>query len=198
MQSPTSSVVAQGLWGARRAELDADLEVARRERRSLKCRYVQAKRNHPQRTVEDHVNHRHRGITFSLFVLLMVAVPLFAHHGNAAYENKKIMLKGTVTAWIWTNPHVFLKMDVKDDQGNITHWTGELVAPSNIINFGFRPDTFKPGDEVTMVTTNVARNGAPVARLSSIILADGKVMKTNAEDDGNAAAFRDHEANAQK
>jgi hypothetical protein len=148
--------------------------------------------------MEHHVNRKASALVLSLAVLFVATVPLFAHHGNAAYENKKIMLKGTVTAWIWTNPHVFLKMDVKDDQGNITHWTGELVAPSNIINFGFRPDTFKPGDEVTMVTTNVAKNGAPVARLSSIILAGGKVMKTNAEGDGNAAAFRDHEANAQK
>ena len=148
--------------------------------------------------MEHRVRNRAKAIVLGAFALLTAAVPLFAHHGNAAYENKKLMLKGTVTAWIWTNPHVFLKMDVKDDQGNITHWTGELVAPSNIINFGFRPDTFKPGDEVTMVTTNVAKNGAPVARLSSIILADGKAMKTNAQDDGNAAAFRDHEANAQK
>jgi hypothetical protein len=148
--------------------------------------------------MEDKMKNTQKAIVLVVFMLFTVAVPLFGHHGNAAYENKKIELKGTVTAWIWTNPHVFLKIDVKDDQGNITHWTGELVAPSNIINFGFRPDTFKPGDEVTMVTTNVAKNGAPVARLSSIILADGKVMKTNAQDDGNAAAFRDHEANAQK
>lgn len=148
--------------------------------------------------VEDRVKSRANSIVLGVFALLAFSAPLLAHHGNAAYENKKLMLKGTVTAWIWTNPHVFLKMDVKDDQGNITHWTGELVAPSNIINFGFRPDSFKPGDKVTMVTTNVAKNGAPVARLSSIILADGKVMKTNAQDDGNAAAFRDHEANAEK
>ena len=147
---------------------------------------------------EDMLNTFRKATLLSTFALLGLAAPAFAHHGNAAYENKKMTLKGTVTAWIWTNPHVFLKMDVKDEQGNITHWTGELVAPSNIINFGFRPDTFKPGDEVTMVTTNVAKNGAPVARLSAIILADGKVMKTNALDDGNANAFRDHDANADK
>lgn len=144
------------------------------------------------------MNPRHKLVVFVLLTLATVAVPLFAHHGNALYEDKRMKLKGTVTAWIWTNPHVFLKVDVKDDQGKVTNWTGELVAPSNIINFGFRPDTFKPGDEVTIVTTNVARNGAPVARLSSIILADGKVMNTNARDDGNAAAAKDHAANAQK
>lgn len=144
------------------------------------------------------MNNSRRAILLGIFALVTISAPVFAHHGNAAYEDKRLYLKGTVTAWIWTNPHVFLKIDVKDDQGNVTHWTGELVAPSNIINFGFTPDTFKPGDQVTMVTTNVARNGAPVARLSSIILANGKVMKTNARDDGNAAAFADHAANATK
>jgi uncharacterized protein DUF6152 len=144
------------------------------------------------------VNNARKVMRLGAFALLTISVPVFAHHGNAAYEEKRMSLKGTVTAWIWTNPHVFLKIDVKDDQGNITHWTGELVAPSNIINFGFTPDTFKPGDEVTMVTTNVAKNGATVARLAAIILANGKVMKTNALDDGNAAAFKDHAANAAK
>jgi hypothetical protein len=144
------------------------------------------------------VNNAGKTILGGAFALLTVSVPVFGHHGNAAYEQKRMSLKGTVTAWLWTNPHVFLKIDVKDDQDNITHWTGELVAPSNIINFGFTPETFKPGDEVTMVTTNVAKSGAPVARLSAIILANGKVMKTNALDDGNAAAFKDHAANAEK
>jgi hypothetical protein len=144
------------------------------------------------------VNNARRAIFLGALALVTVCVPVFAHHGNAAYENKRMSVKGTVTAWLWTNPHVFLKMDVKDEQGNITHWTGELVAPSNIINFGFTPETFKAGDEVTMVTTNVAKNGAPVARLSAIILANGKVMKTNALDDGNAAAAKDHAANAEK
>ena len=144
------------------------------------------------------MNSARKMILLGVFALLTIAVPGFGHHGNAAYEEKRMSLKGTVTAWLWTNPHVFLKIDVKDDQGNITHWTGELVAPSNIINFGFTPETFKPGDEVTMVTTNVAKSGAPVARLAAIILANGKVMKTNALDDGNAAAFKDHAANAEK
>ena len=148
--------------------------------------------------MEGKLNNVRKAILLGNFALAAISVPAFAHHGNAAYEDKRMNLKGTVTAWIWTNPHVFLKIDVKDDQGNITHWTGELVAPSNIINFGFKPDTFKPGDEVTMVTTNVARNGAPVARLSAIILANGKVMKTNALDDGNAAAAKDREATATK
>jgi len=129
---------------------------------------------------------------------LAVSLPLLAHHGNATYEAKRITLKGTVSAWLWTNPHVLLKLDVKDDGGNVVHWVGELVAPSNMINFGFTAETLKPGDEITIVTGEVARSGAPIARLAQIVLANGQVMKTDGKYDGNAVARRDHEANAVK
>jgi Family of unknown function (DUF6152) len=120
-----------------------------------------------------------------LVLLSTVSIPLLAHHGNAAYVEKALKLKGTVTAWTWINPHVFLKIDVKDDDGNIVHWTGELVAPSNLVNSGFTKETFKPGDEVTMVTNYVAKTGAPVCRVSEIILANGQVMKPGGGNDGS-------------
>lgn len=134
------------------------------------------------------------GVIFAL----AVSLPLAAHHGNAAYEAKTVTLKGTVTAWLWTNPHVLLKMDVKDDGGIVMHWLGELVAPSNMINFGFTAGTLKPGDEISIVTSEVARSGAPIARLAQIVLANGQIMKTDGKYDGNAAARRDHEASAVK
>ena len=134
----------------------------------------------------------------TVLLSLIVSVSLFAHHGNAAYEAKTVTLKGTVTAWLWTNPHVLLKLDVKDDSGNVVHWVGELVAPSNMINFGFTAGTLKPGDEITIVTSDVSRSGAPIARLAQIVLANGQVMKTAGKYDGNAFARKDHEANAVK
>ncbi len=97
--------------------------------------------------------------------LLAVSAPLFAHHGNAQYTDKVVTLKGTVTDWRWTNPHVFLKMDVTGDDGKVDHWTCELVAPSNMVNFGFTADSFKPGDQVTVITSQIAKNGSLVARL---------------------------------
>jgi hypothetical protein len=119
--------------------------------------------------------------------LVTISIPLFAHHGNASYESKVLTLKGTVTAWVWANPHVFLKVNVKDSQGKIVNWTAELVAPSNMINYGFTAQTFKPGDGVTMVTTAVAKTGAPVARLSEVILPSGQIMKPSGGADGNAS-----------
>ena len=63
----------------------------------------------------------------TLFALMSVSVPLSAHHGNATYESKTLTMKGTVTAWMWINPHGFLKLDVKDDQGNVVNWVAELL-----------------------------------------------------------------------
>jgi hypothetical protein len=107
--------------------------------------------------------------------LLAVSIPLFAHHGNASYDGKEVTIKGTVTAWLWTNPHSFLKVDVKDDKGNVVHWICENNAPSTLVNFGFNAKTFKPGDVVTVVMSATSKN-LPVGRINRVILADGYVM----------------------
>ena len=113
-----------------------------------------------------------------LLVFLVGATPLFAHHGNASYENKEVTIKGKVTQWLWTNPHTFLMLDVTDANGKVVHWVCENNAPSTLVNFGFTAKTFKAGDEVTVVMAAVAKSGAPVGRINRIILADGYVMNS--------------------
>jgi hypothetical protein len=110
--------------------------------------------------------------------LLTVSVPLFAHHGNAEYVGKQITIKGTVTAWIWTNPHSILKVDVADDKGNVVHWICENNAPSTLVNFGYTAKTLKPGDQVTVVMDATAKN-TPVGRVSWVVLPNGQVMMTD-------------------
>jgi hypothetical protein len=116
---------------------------------------------------------------FSLLAMigvLTVSAPLFAHHGNASYGNaKQLTLKGTVTDWNWGNPHTLLKIDVKDDSGNVVNWVIEWSAPSSLINFGINKKTFKAGDEVTVVMIT-PDNGAPVGRLQRVLL-DGKWLR---------------------
>jgi hypothetical protein len=111
--------------------------------------------------------------------LLAVSVSLSAHHGNASYVNKEVTVKGTVTKWIWANPHTFLLVDVTDDKGNVVHWVCENQAPSTIVNFGYNAKTFKAGDMVTVVLAAVAGNGAPIGRIDRVILANGYVMHSN-------------------
>jgi hypothetical protein len=106
-------------------------------------------------------------ICFVVVSLLAVSVPLHAHHGNAAYDTSKtVMVKGTVTDYIWSNPHVFVKIDGKDDSGNTVHWIVEGQNPVSMLQIGWTKNTFKPGDEVE-IDAMQAKNGNPVAFLGS-------------------------------
>jgi hypothetical protein len=109
-------------------------------------------------------------------VLSMLSLPLFAHHGNAAYDYTATKtMKGTVTEWTWANPHCFLWLDTKDENGNIAHWVLEASSPVDMRRAGWAATTFKPGDEVT-VDVMPAKNGAAVGRIRRVVLPDGKVL----------------------
>jgi hypothetical protein len=118
-----------------------------------------------------------KAIFSAVVAFLIVVVPVLAHHGNASYDGKAVTIKGTVTAWLWSNPHTFLKVDVTDDDGKVVHWVCENQAPSTLVNFGFNAKTFKPGDVVTVVMAATSKN-LPVGRISKIILANGYVMNS--------------------
>ena len=107
---------------------------------------------------------------FLVGLLTLVALPAFAHHGNAAIDNsKQITVTGTITDWVWANPHCWLKMDVKDDSGEIVHWVMEENAPATLVGYGLTRRTFKAGDMAT-ITMRVAKSGEPVGRPSKIVV----------------------------
>src|SRR6266478_10177259 len=94
--------------------------------------------------------------------ILLVSVPLLAHHGTAALDTgKEVTLKGTVTEWFWANPHCFLQFDVKDDSGNVVHWVAEASNPPDMINHGWTKGALKDGDHVT-VTLIPVKYGKPI------------------------------------
>lgn len=108
-----------------------------------------------------------RTISFVMMGLFAISVPLFAHHGGAAYDtDKSVIVKGTVTEFDWSNPHVFVKVDVKDPSGNIVHWIVEAQNPVSMMQIGWKRNTFKVGDEVE-IDAMPAKNGNPVAFLGS-------------------------------
>ena len=110
---------------------------------------------------------------------LLVVAPLFAHHANAVFDTEKtVTVKGTVTEWFWANPHCLLRFDVSDN-GEVAHWVGETQAPINMIGNGWRRDSFKAGDEVT-VSLRPLRNGKPGGSIQLVVLAGGKVLKAGA------------------
>ena len=106
-------------------------------------------------------------------VLLIASTSLAAHHGNASFDpSKREMLEGTVTEWLWSNPHCFLKVDAKDDTGAVRNWNLELGNPTDMTAVGFKRTSFKTGDKVT-VTVVPVKSGAPVGRLLTVLLPDG-------------------------
>ena len=110
---------------------------------------------------------------------LLVSLPLFAHHGAASYAtDKNVTLKGTVTRWIYASPHLLLMLDVKGENGEIAHWVVESQSPTVMYPSGYRKDSFKPGDEVT-VTVSAAKNGKPIGRILEAVTADGTKLGRN-------------------
>ena len=107
---------------------------------------------------------------------LVLALQLVAHHGAASFDvaNPRT-LKGTVTEWVWSNPHCFLKIDVKDESGTVTHWVVETQNPTTMTQGGWSRRMFTPGDEVT-VTLQPYKNGAPIGLVRSVVLPDGRKL----------------------
>lgn len=123
---------------------------------------------------------RTRLVTISLLIagFLAASVPLLAHHGNASYDTgKTVTVKGTVTAFIWANPHVFLRVDSKDESGNTQHWVIEAENVVTQAGKGWSNSTFKPGDEVSVDVTP-AKNGQPIGRFRGRIVINGQEFKT--------------------
>jgi uncharacterized protein DUF6152 len=107
---------------------------------------------------------------------LVVSFPTFAHHGNAAYDEKNpVTLKGTVTEFVWANPHTQIYFDVKNDKGNVEHWACESLSPGKLVRAGWTKDAVKPGEEIT-ITLSPAKNGVPIGFLHKLLLADGKAL----------------------
>ena len=132
----------------------------------------------------------------AIFVIVIglaaFSAPLLAHHGNASYDTtRSVNVKGTVTAYIWANPHVFVKVDCKDESGNVAHWIVEGQNPVSMTQIGWTKDTFKPGDEVE-IDAIPAKNGNPVAFLGSAsptgvrrrIVINGKLFQSPEESSG--------------
>jgi hypothetical protein len=108
--------------------------------------------------------------------LMSIVAAVQAHHGNAAYDDKNpITIKGTVTEFAWTNPHVQIYLDVKDDKGGIAHWSVETYSPGKLVRAGWTKEVIKPGDQVS-INLIPARNGAPVGFLHKMVLASGKEL----------------------
>jgi hypothetical protein len=125
-------------------------------------------------------NARFRAALLSLTAsLLAAALPAHAHHSFAAeYDaSKPIKLNGKVTKVEWTNPHIFIYLDVTDEKtGAVENWTLELGSPNSLMRLGWKRDSLKIDDAITVDGT-LAKDGSKLANATTIVLAStGKRM----------------------
>src|ERR1700745_3091668 len=109
------------------------------------------------------------------------SLPLLAHHGAASFDTgKMVTVKGSVTEYVWSNPHVLVKVDAKDDSGNIQHWVLEAWNPVTQTGRGWTKNTFKAGDDVSIDVTP-AKNNQPIGEIRGRIVINGKEFKQLAQ-----------------
>ena len=87
------------------------------------------------------------------------------NESNAAYDaTKQVNLKGTVTQFIWANPHCVVLFDATDESGQVAHWMAETENPTTMTNMGWLKSSLKPGDAITIRVITV-KNGKPIGRI---------------------------------
>jgi hypothetical protein len=106
---------------------------------------------------------------------LASGLSLAAHHSFAAQydRTKPITLKGAVTRMEWANPHIYFYLDVADPKGAAATWAIEGMAPNVLYRAGWRKDSVKIADVVT-VNGFLARDGSKLVNMQSALLADGR------------------------
>jgi uncharacterized protein DUF6152 len=95
------------------------------------------------------------------FGFLVAAAPVLAHHSFASEFDtaQPITLKGKVTRIAWTNPHVWIYLNVPDESGKLVNWGFEMGAPHQVQSRGWTREMLKPGDELVVVGSR-ARDGS--------------------------------------
>jgi hypothetical protein len=111
--------------------------------------------------------------------LILAALPAMAHHSFAAeYDrDQPVTLKGTLTKVEWTNPHGWIYVDVKGEDGKVTNWAVEFGAPNALLRRGLRRGDFPAGVEL-LVKGYRAKSGSPTINGTSVQFPDGRNLFT--------------------
>ena len=111
-----------------------------------------------------------------VLAVLLAAATALAHHSNSAFDGDKVVvLKGTVTQWKGSNPHVWIYLSVDDEKGGKVDWAIEGRTPGQLVRAGWSKSSLKPGDVIT-VDFSPAKDGSQTGLLTRVRLADGSVL----------------------
>jgi hypothetical protein len=118
---------------------------------------------------------KHELLSFVTVGVLLAAAPAFSHHAfTAEYDVKQpITIRGSLTKIEWTNPHAWIYVDVKDDEGKVVNWGVEFGAPNAMLRRGLRKTDFPEGLEV-VVKGYRAKNGSLSINGTTVKLPDGR------------------------
>ncbi len=125
-----------------------------------------------------------RAIYFLLVAFVLFAAPgqVLAHHGSSNYDSSKtISVKGTVTEFLFINPHSVIHLESKGDKGNTEQWFVEADSPNNLARAGWKRDSVKPGDLITIEGIR-AKDGSKVMFLRRVVFSDGRELKAREGD----------------
>ena len=107
--------------------------------------------------------------------VLMIASSSFAHHAWAVDTTRSITVKGTVTGFDWSNPHVQIFLDVKNNDGSVEKWTVGGPSPSRMAGTGWDKNTLKAGDVITAIGQR-ATDKPNLMKTEKVVLPNGKEL----------------------
>jgi len=130
-------------------------------------------------------------LTLAAGLIVLAAVPVFAHHSiDAEFDrNKPITVSGTVTKIEWMNPHIWIYLDVKGKDGKMVKWQFEGGPPNALRRGGWNRDSLKEGDQVTvrgLMSKVEAGLSATTGNAQEVTLPGGRKVLAGQADDGKA------------
>jgi DNA/RNA endonuclease YhcR with UshA esterase domain len=127
------------------------------------------------------MNRWRTGLLAALGLVPLLTQPAAAHHSfDAEYDSKKpVTITGYVTKVDWVNPHAFVFIETRDEDGTARTFRVEMGPPYALVRSGWKKDTVKIGDKVTVEGAALAKDGSHAAgsmQTTSMILASGQRM----------------------